>query len=196
MKMPSGTLTIAASAVGASEVSDNTLDFADFENTLDLDAALTVNADSGETITVDRVIGHRDTNSTECPGAALYAQLTELRSLGCDGAQGFLFSRPLPPAGRSGISFLETLVPVDGAPEPLTLSGLSALLGPGRLVVAAAGNEGGSGYHARQIFTTGADSVVFTLEVPSYSPDPQAVETFLESVGIISRYWLLLNLAP
>jgi hypothetical protein len=32
-------------------------------------------------LTVDRVIGHRDTNSTECPGNMLYAQLTELRRM-------------------------------------------------------------------------------------------------------------------
>ena len=32
-------------------------------------------------------------------GVETTAQLVELRSLGCDGAQGFLFSRPLPPAG-------------------------------------------------------------------------------------------------
>ena len=36
---------------------------------------------SGRTVTVDRVIGHRDTNKTECPGESLYAQLTELRRL-------------------------------------------------------------------------------------------------------------------
>ena len=36
---------------------------------------------SGRVITVDRVIGHRDTNSTECPGEMLYAQLTELRRM-------------------------------------------------------------------------------------------------------------------
>jgi hypothetical protein len=36
---------------------------------------------SGRVITVDRVIGHRDTNSTECPGEMLYGQLTQLRSM-------------------------------------------------------------------------------------------------------------------
>jgi hypothetical protein len=36
---------------------------------------------SGRVITVDRVIGHRDTNSTECPGNMAYAQLTELRRM-------------------------------------------------------------------------------------------------------------------
>src|SRR4051812_47942804 len=36
---------------------------------------------SGRVITVDRVIGHRDTNSTECPGEMLYGQLTQLRGM-------------------------------------------------------------------------------------------------------------------
>jgi hypothetical protein len=36
---------------------------------------------SGTIVTVRRVIGHRDTNRTACPGDALYAQLTELRGL-------------------------------------------------------------------------------------------------------------------
>jgi len=32
-------------------------------------------------VRVPRVLGHRDTNATECPGGALYAQLDDLRSL-------------------------------------------------------------------------------------------------------------------
>jgi N-acetylmuramoyl-L-alanine amidase len=36
---------------------------------------------AGTKVTVDRVLGHRDTGRTECPGDALYAQLDEIRSL-------------------------------------------------------------------------------------------------------------------
>lgn len=36
---------------------------------------------SGTEVPVKRIIGHRDTNSTECPGSSLYDQLAELRSL-------------------------------------------------------------------------------------------------------------------
>lgn len=36
---------------------------------------------SGATVRVPRVLGHRDTNATECPGTALYDQLGDLRSL-------------------------------------------------------------------------------------------------------------------
>jgi hypothetical protein len=36
---------------------------------------------AGRRVRVKRVIGHRDTNATECPGSALYAQLDDLRSM-------------------------------------------------------------------------------------------------------------------
>jgi hypothetical protein len=36
---------------------------------------------AGARVTLERVIGHRDTGRTACPGAMLYAQLDELRSL-------------------------------------------------------------------------------------------------------------------
>ncbi len=36
---------------------------------------------AGRTVHLQRVIGHRDTGATECPGTALYAQLPELRRL-------------------------------------------------------------------------------------------------------------------
>jgi hypothetical protein len=36
---------------------------------------------AGRSVTLERVIGHRDTGRTACPGALLYAQLDELRAL-------------------------------------------------------------------------------------------------------------------
>ena len=36
---------------------------------------------AGTSVRVPRVLGHRDTNATECPGTALYDQLDDLRSL-------------------------------------------------------------------------------------------------------------------
>ena len=41
----------------------------------------TNNFPAGATARVDRVIGHRDTNATACPGAALYAQIPQLRQM-------------------------------------------------------------------------------------------------------------------
>jgi N-acetylmuramoyl-L-alanine amidase-like protein len=63
---------------------------------------------SGRTITVDRVIGHRDTNSTECPGEMLYAQLTELRRM-----VGDLSPAPVlkAPPSRARTAMAATLAP-------------------------------------------------------------------------------------
>ena len=40
---------------------------------------------AGRRVTLERVIGHRDTGRTACPGALLYAQLDELRALVASG---------------------------------------------------------------------------------------------------------------
>jgi hypothetical protein len=41
---------------------------------------------AGARVTVERVLGHRDTNQTACPGEALYAQLADLRAMVESGA--------------------------------------------------------------------------------------------------------------
>jgi hypothetical protein len=41
---------------------------------------------AGHRVRVPRVLGHRDTNSTACPGSALYAQLPDLRARVATGA--------------------------------------------------------------------------------------------------------------
>lgn len=56
--------------------------------------------------------------------------------------------------------------------------GISALTGAGKLVVAAAGNYGGSGHHARVNLANGA-STSFNLSIPQYTEitwDPEQVE--------------------
>lgn len=87
---------------------------------------------AGARVRLERVIGHRDTGSTACPGAALYAQLPELRALVQTGA-------PLAPSFATRLSasvndnrldygeilpVAGTLLAPDGAPlpnEPLEL---------------------------------------------------------------------------
>lgn len=63
---------------------------------------------SGRVLTVDRVLGHRDTNSTECPGNLLYGQLTELRRM-----VGDLSPSPVlrPPETRSPTAVAASLSP-------------------------------------------------------------------------------------
>jgi hypothetical protein len=41
---------------------------------------------AGARVTVERILGHRDTNQTACPGNALYAQLADLRAMVATGA--------------------------------------------------------------------------------------------------------------
>jgi N-acetylmuramoyl-L-alanine amidase-like protein len=42
---------------------------------------VTVTSSSGKSVAVERISGHRDFNSTTCPGEALYSQLPQLRAL-------------------------------------------------------------------------------------------------------------------
>ncbi|MDZ4806224.1 MAG: S8 family serine peptidase [Candidatus Eisenbacteria bacterium] len=50
--------------------------------------------------------------------------------------------------------------------------GLSALVGTGRSIVAAGGNEGNAGAHARLMVMATGDSAVFTFRIPNYTPNP------------------------
>jgi hypothetical protein len=72
---------------------------------------------AGASVTVQRVIGHRDTGRTACPGNALYAQLPELRSLVETGALQPLsaFSTRLSALlGDTAVDYGQT-VPVSGS---------------------------------------------------------------------------------
>jgi len=55
----------------------------------------------GRAVTFARVNGHRDANSTECPGGALFGQLPEIRALAARAASGVA---PAPPAQPSAVS--------------------------------------------------------------------------------------------
>ncbi|HEX2162075.1 MAG TPA: N-acetylmuramoyl-L-alanine amidase, partial [Thermoleophilaceae bacterium] len=81
---------------------------------------------AGTTVRVPRVLGHRDTNATECPGTTLYSQLEELRSMVAGVAPtgvGTNIAAELD-APRSAIDYGDeatvsgTLTTRDGAPVP------------------------------------------------------------------------------
>jgi hypothetical protein len=117
---------------------------------------------AGARVTLERVIGHRDTGRTACPGAALYAQLPELRALVESGAvapfQSFA-TRLTASLTDDSIDFGEP-APVSGAlvdPNGLPLAG--ELL---ELQVAS----DGSWRTARRV-TTGPDGVFFTELKPA-----------------------------
>jgi hypothetical protein len=79
---------------------------------------------AGTNVRVPRVLGHRDTNATECPGGALYSQLRELRSLAAGVAPSGVATNLVAglDARRSAIDYGEeanvagTLTTRDGAP--------------------------------------------------------------------------------
>jgi hypothetical protein len=81
---------------------------------------------AGARVTLERVIGHRDTGRTACPGAALYAQLPELRALVQSGATPVASFRTRLTAGLADdrvdygelVSVAGTLADPVGAPLP------------------------------------------------------------------------------
>ena len=117
---------------------------------------------AGARVTLERVIGHRDTGRTACPGAALYAQLPELRALVETGAvapfQSFA-TRLTAGLTDDSIDFGQP-APVSGAlvdPSGLPLAGE-------RLDLQVASD--GSWRTARRV-TTGPDGVFFTELKPA-----------------------------
>jgi hypothetical protein len=117
---------------------------------------------AGARVTLERVIGHRDTGSTACPGAALYAQLPELRALVETGSVA-----PF----QSFATRLSAGLSVDSIDfgEPAPVSG--ALLDPSGLPLAGEQLElqvasDGSWRTARRI-TTGPDGAFFTELKPA-----------------------------
>ncbi len=76
---------------------------------------------AGRKVSLERVIGHRDTGATACPGALLYARLGELRSLVADGTVGV-------PTFATRLSAILADFSIDFG-ETVPLSGI--LLGPG-----------------------------------------------------------------
>jgi hypothetical protein len=76
---------------------------------------------AGARVTVERVIGHRDTGKTACPGALLYGQLEQLRALVATGVAGV-------PSFATRLSATLADFSVDHG-DPVPVSGL--LSGPG-----------------------------------------------------------------
>ena len=80
---------------------------------------------AGAAVTVPRILGHRDTNSTACPGSALYDQLEELRAQAAGALPGTttptrLTAAPASTRTRYGgpLPFRGTLLSGAGGPLP------------------------------------------------------------------------------
>ena len=123
---------------------------------------------AGRTVSLDRISGHRDGNHTACPGAALYAQLPELRakvagaapSTAPDGGIALSADRPSVPYG--GLVLLNGTAVSAGA--PLAGAPVSFGLAYGRNRVGA----------ARGPVTTGSDGSFRARIRARYSGDVTA----------------------
>ncbi|HEV2813275.1 MAG TPA: peptidoglycan recognition protein [Solirubrobacteraceae bacterium] len=76
---------------------------------------------SGHAVTFERISGHRDGNSTACPGGQLYAQLPRLRELAAGRAPAL---GPPPPAGGIPVALsLQPAAPAFPFPQPVRVTG-------------------------------------------------------------------------
>ncbi len=96
---------------------------------------------SGRAVTFERIAGHRDANATDCPGAALYAQLPRLRELADARAPRII----APPPGPAPLAAPAPAPPV-AAPASLSLDAEATRLAfpvPARLRGRMADSAGG-----------------------------------------------------
>src|SRR5215218_8703035 len=110
---------------------------------------------AGAHVTVDRVLGHRDTGRTACPGEALYAQLGDIRGLVTSGAPLTTFSPRVTAALADYTADYPEVVPVTGAlagPDGAPLAGQA---------VEVQVNSDNAWRTARRV-TTGADGSFLT----------------------------------
>ncbi|MEA2360887.1 MAG: hypothetical protein QOD71_32 [Thermoleophilaceae bacterium] len=106
---------------------------------------------AGARVTVERVIGHRDTGRTACPGDLLYGQLDELRTMVATGAGA-------PPTFTARLSAVLTDYSIDyGELAPIT----GVLSGPDGLALGGASVE----------VQTNADGRWVTAELLTTAPD-------------------------
>ena len=114
---------------------------------------------AGAQVTLERVIGHRDTGKTACPGDALYAQLDDIRALVETGAAFPTFSARVTAVLADYNADYREVVPVNGAlagPDGSPLAGQA---------VEVQVNSDNAWRTARRV-TTGADGAFATDLTP------------------------------
>jgi hypothetical protein len=141
--------------------------------TLESDGGASNRHPRGRYVTYDRISGHRDGNSTECPGAQLYAQLPRLRQIAAGRAPRIMPGTPQqqPVGGGMPAPPVLTLQAAGTAlafPEPVRLTG--------RLIDQAGSPMAGArvgvqvltpaGFRTMQSVDTGPDGV-WAAELPT-----------------------------
>jgi len=115
---------------------------------------------AGAQVALERVIGHRDTGKTACPGDALYDQLDEIRALVEGGAPFATFSARVTAALADQRVDYGALVPVSG-----TLVGPGGSPLAGQLVEVQVNSD--NAWRTSRRVTTGADGVFATALKPA-----------------------------
>ena len=115
---------------------------------------------AGTQVTLERVIGHRDTGKTSCPGDALYDQLDEIRALVASGTPFATTSARVTAALADRRVDYGEVVPVTG-----TLAGPDGSPLAGQLVEVQVNSD--NAWRTARRITTGADGVFATDLTPA-----------------------------
>ena len=144
---------------------------------------------AGAQVTLERVISHRDTGKTSCPGDALYDQLDEIRALVERGAPFATFSARVTAALADQRVHYGELVPVNG-----TLVGPDGSPLAGQLVEVQVNSD--NAWRTSRRVTTGGDGVFATALKPAKRMYVRVRYAGSAGVRGAASPRLLLNLRP
>ena len=144
---------------------------------------------AGAQVTLERVIGHRDTGKTACPGDALYDQLDEIRAMVAAGTPFATSSARVTAALSDRAVDYGTLVPVNG-----TLAGPDGSPLAGQVVELQVNSD--NAWRTSRRVTTGADGVFATDLKPAKRMYVRVRYPGSTAVRGAASPRLLLNLRP
>jgi len=146
---------------------------------------------AGRAVSFERIAGHRDADSTTCPGDGLHAQLPQIRARAAELAPQFAFAAP------TGVVSLAAADPTLDFPQAAQLSGRVTAGSGGPLAGAPISVQAaaGSGFVTLARATTNADGT-WSVPVPTqYSRSLRAVAT-LPGGALVSSPRVQVQVAP
>jgi hypothetical protein len=137
---------------------------------------------AGSLVTFERIAGHRDADTTSCPGDALHAQLPQIRERAAQLAPQYAF------APVAGAVSLEAADPTLDFPQQAQLSGHASGVGGGPLGGAPISVQAavGSGFVTLARTTTNADGTWSAPAQTKYSRSLRAVATLPDGALVSS----------